>query len=72
MNTMTKQERFDKIIETLKAGGAVIVATYTKATLFDARHIANFKITASGLYAKYGRTWLCIDGCALRFGHKAS
>jgi hypothetical protein len=69
---MTTQERYDKIIETLKAGGAVIVATCTRATQFGPRHIDSFKLGKSGsLYAKYGRSWLCIDGCALRFGHKA-
>lgn len=68
---MTTQERYDKIVETLKAGGAVIVATYTKATMFKAKHIDLFKFANGSIYAKYGRNWLCIDGCALRFGQKA-
>jgi hypothetical protein len=65
---MTIQERYDKIMETLKAGGAVIVATYTKATQYDARHIEYFKLSGKSLYVRRGKHWDCIDYCALRFG----
>lgn len=56
-----------KIVNHLEAGGRVMVATYTKATVFDARHVEKFKATKSGLYAQYGKRWDCIDGCAIRF-----
>ena len=72
MNVTEKQELFAKIQQTLRDGGAVIVATYTKATMFKAKHIDLFKLGKDGcLYARYGKNWLCIDGCSFRFGHKA-
>ena len=68
---MTRQEKYDKIIETLKADGAMIVATHTKATQYGQKHLSMFRLTADGLYVQRGKHWDCIDGCALRFGHRA-
>lgn len=56
-----------KIQETLKANGLVIIATYTKATQYDKRHVDYFKATRNGAYVKSGKQWLCIDRCGFRF-----
>jgi hypothetical protein len=67
---MDRKAKYEKIIETLKGGGAVMVCTYTHATIFSAKHIECFKLTENGLYARYGRRWDCIDFAGLRFGHR--
>jgi hypothetical protein len=45
----------------LNAGHTVVVATMTKATRFDRRHLAMFKATKSGAYVQRGKAWDCID-----------
>jgi len=70
MNAEERKEAYDTIIETLKGGGAVLVSTYTKATHFNKpSHADLFQLRSNGLYARYGKNWLCIDGCAIRFGY---
>lgn len=51
----------------LRAGGTVVVATYTHAMQFGLRHVDDFKATRSGAYRRAGRNWVCIDGCAIKF-----
>lgn len=51
----------------ISRGGAVIVSTYTKAWQFDARHATYFKASPSGAFMRRGKSWDCIDGCAIRF-----
>ncbi len=71
MNDLTKEERFNKIIETLKAGGRVVLATYTRATVYDQRHIEMFKFKGDSMYVRRGRkAWDCFDGCGIRLTHK--
>ena len=56
-----------RIRSQLASGGVVVVATYTRATQFDARHVAMFKAERSGAYMQSGKRWLCIDNCAIKF-----
>ena len=72
LNVEQRQEVYKRITETLANGGVVIVSTYTRATKFSKpQHVKFFDLRPNGLYAQYGKNWLCIDGCAFRFGHKA-
>lgn len=50
----------------LAEGLTVYVVTYTKATKLSAKHADSIKATKSGLYMRSGKSWICIDGCALR------
>jgi len=54
------------ITDHLTTGRTVVVSTYTKATKYDARHVAMFKATRTGLYVRRGKAWDCIDGCTVR------
>ena len=56
-----------RIQTTLNAGGYVVMATYTKATQYDRRHVNMFKATRTGAYVQSGQKWICIDGCSFRF-----
>lgn len=49
----------------LAAGGKVIVATYTKATIYSS--VEQFKLGKATVYARRGKNWDAIDGCAIRF-----
>ena len=50
----------------LAAGRIVQLATYTKATNYNARHAAMFKATKAGAFVQRGKSWDCIDLCELR------
>jgi hypothetical protein len=50
----------------LAAGRIVQLATYTKATNYDARHADMFKATKAGAFVRRGKSWDCIDLCELR------
>lgn len=42
----------------LSEGGRVMIATYTKATLYDKRHIEMFKVGADGSpLVQHGKRW---------------
>jgi hypothetical protein len=65
------QDKLEAIKSHLLAADAnvVIVATYCKATEYRRKHVAMFKVIGKSLYAQRGKSWDCIDGCAVRFGH---
>ena len=50
----------------LAAGRIVQLATYTKATNYNARHVDMFKATKAGAFVQRGKSWDCIDLCELR------
>ena len=60
------RKRVAFIAEHLTAGHTVVIATMTKATQFDRRHIAMFKATKSGAFVQRGKHWDCIDYCAIK------
>lgn len=69
-NTQMKDGRFQQwaqnraqlrwIQSELQSGKTIVVATYTKATQFTAKHVTMFKATKSGLYVQRGKSWDCI------------
>ena len=50
----------------LAAGRIVQLATYTKATNYNARHADMFKATKAGAFVQRGKSLDCIDLCELR------
>jgi riboflavin synthase alpha subunit len=50
----------------LAAGRTVYICTMTKATKLSAKHAGMVKATKSGAYMQAGKSWVCIDGCALK------
>lgn len=61
------RQKLQAITDHLSIGGQVLIATYTRATAYSAKHAAMFKATKSGLYVQRGKQWDCIDHCAIRF-----
>ncbi len=49
----------------LSTGGAVVVATMTRATKY--RRPGSFRATRSGIYAQSGRGWVAIGGAGMLF-----
>ena len=64
----TREQKYNRIIETLSAGGIVQIVTYTRAIQYDKRHLSLFKVNPTGLYVRHGKRWVCIDYTCLRFG----
>lgn len=57
-----------EIQSTLNDGGIVVIATYTKATQYDSRHVNMFQARETGAYVqKRNGKWDCIDYCGFRF-----
>lgn len=58
---------YRRITAHLSSGGRVVLATYTRATVFDAKHVEMFRVTRSGCYVLRGKSWDCIDYTPVRF-----
>jgi hypothetical protein len=56
-----------RIAAHLNSGGKVVVATYTRASVYSRKHADMFRATSSGLHVRTGKRWDCIDYCAIRF-----
>jgi hypothetical protein len=56
-----------RIVGHLSGGGSVMVATMTRATVFGPKHVESFRCDRTGVYARYGKRWDCIDYCGIRF-----
>ena len=50
----------------LAKGRTIHVCTYTKATAYKAKHANMFKATKDGAFVQSGKSWLCINHCAIR------
>ena len=50
----------------LAAGGAVVVATCTKATTYRAKHAETFRATRSGVVVQRGKSWDSIEYCTIQ------
>lgn len=61
------RDKLRKIQEHLAKGGQVQVATCTKATIYKPSHIDSFRCDRLGLYVRRGKSWDCIDYCAIGF-----
>ena len=57
-----------KITAHLQAGGRVVIATYSHATVYDRRHIAMMRVGKDGgFYTQHGKHWLDSSYSAVRF-----
>lgn len=54
------------IKEQLAKGRTVQITTYTKAVRYKAVHAEMFKATRNGAFVQRGKSWDCIDYCAIR------
>lgn len=58
----------EKITAHLQAGGRIVIATYSHATVYDRRHLAMLKVGSDGgFYTQHGKHWLDSTNCAFRF-----
>jgi len=55
------RERLAAILAHLAAGGRVMVATYTRATIYDQRHADMFTATDRDLWVQSGRRRVCLN-----------
>lgn len=69
LNTTQQADLLRDIQEHLaEPSGRVMVATYLRATVYDRRHAGMFALRGGRLHVARGRSWDCIDGCAIKFG----
>ena len=61
---------FRQIQETLQSGGVVQVTTYTRSTLYQAKHSGMFSARKDGVYVQSGKSVVCLNSCAIRFGKR--
>lgn len=68
---MTREELsqvFDNITKHLQAGGKVVIATYSHATVYDIRHLGMMRIGKDGgFYTLHGKHWLDSSYSSFRF-----
>ena len=53
------------VLGALNAGRRVTLASYTKATIYDRRHVAMFRADARGAWVQRGKRWEDFSGCAI-------
>lgn len=63
--------KYRAIVEHLRAGGHVMLGTYTRATEYKPQHADWFAIVGHNVYVRQGKSRVCIDGCAVRFSRLA-
>lgn len=54
------------IREQLAAGRTIYICTALRATKLSAKHADMVKATKSGAYLQAGKSWVCIDYCAIK------
>jgi hypothetical protein len=52
----------------LRSGGSVMIATYTKATVYEPKHLSAFTGNAKDVFVQRGKRKECINYCAIKFG----
>jgi hypothetical protein len=57
---------FRFIAANLTAGNSVQITTYTKSTVYKAKHVDMFKLKGASVWVQRGKTWDCIDLCHIR------
>ncbi len=65
----TATERLDRITKHLNAGGKVMAVTYTKATMYDKRHVSMFRVSGNDLLVQRGKKWDCLNFTPIRFSN---
>jgi hypothetical protein len=63
----TYRKRLSDIHTHLSAGGRIVVATYTRATVYTAKHADLFRATKSGLYVTRGKSRDCLNFTTIKF-----
>lgn len=71
---MDAQKRYDAIMQALKDGCTIVIATYLKGfsvtqktvNKFDAAGIPLFKVNGNSLYMARGKHYDCIDYCSIK------
>ena len=61
------RKRLANVLRHLQAGGRIMIATYTKATIYDQRHGGMFQARKDGLYVQHGKRWDCLNFTMLHF-----
>lgn len=56
-----------KIVDHLKAGGAVMVCTHWRSTMYRSKHADWFSCDKSGMYVRNGKSKVCVSFCTFRF-----
>ena len=68
---MEEKHVFDKIQEHLVAGGEVLIATHTRATLYQAKHAGFFfkpkNVKEKGVYVQSGKKKVYVFPYYIRF-----
>lgn len=54
-----------RVLAALQSGKRVTIATYTKATLYDARHVGMFRADQRGAWVQRGKHWDDFSGAAV-------
>ncbi len=57
---------FRFISANLAAGNEIQLTTYTRSTVYKAKHAAMFKINGTSVYVQRGKSWDCINGVHVR------
>jgi hypothetical protein len=64
---MARVRRLRRAIEAaFAADGIVQVTTYTRSTVYRAKHAEMFRFGRYSAYVARGKNWDCIDGCSIR------
>jgi hypothetical protein len=58
--------RHRAITEHLLRVGKAVVMTYTRATIYDRRHVAMFEATRDGLFVRRGKSRDCLNFTTIR------
>jgi len=60
------RRRIAAIQSHLSQGHTIMISTHLRTWECSKRHAGMFKATKSGAYMQSGKSWNCIDGCAIR------
>lgn len=61
------RNRFAAIVSHLSKGGRIMTCSYTKPTIYTAKHAVMFKVKGSSLYVQRGRAFDCLDFTPIKF-----
>ena len=61
------KELYQRIIDHLAKGGAVMVCTVYQAKILKSNHADRIKLVGNDLYICRGKNWDCINYCQFKF-----
>jgi len=53
------------VLAALQSGKRVTIGTYTRATIYDGRHVGMFRADERGAWVQHGRRWEDFSGAAV-------